>query len=108
MTIWLDNHLSPWIAEEFHEPCIQVRDLGLARAPDREIFVAARLQARVFITKDIDFAELVSRMGPPPGIILLTCGNTSASYVQTLLKTQLAAALHLITAGEPLVEIGGE
>jgi predicted nuclease of predicted toxin-antitoxin system len=112
VTIWLDSHLSPslatWIGEEFSEPCVQVRELGLARAPDREIFTAARLEARVFITKDSDFVELVSRLGPPPGIILLTCGNTSTSYVQTLLKGQLAAALQLIAAGEPLVEIGGE
>lgn len=112
MTIWLDNHLSPllaaWIGGEFGEPCVQVRDLGLARAQDREIFAAARVQARVFITKDSDFAELVSRLGPPPGIVLLTSGNTSTSHVRALLRSQLAAALQLIAAGEPLVEIGGE
>jgi predicted nuclease of predicted toxin-antitoxin system len=112
VTIWLDIHLSPalakWIGEEFGEPCIQLRDIGMARAQDRDIFSAARDQARAFITKDSDFAELVARLGPPPGIILLTCGNTSTSNIRGLLKTQLAAALQLISAGEPLVEIGGE
>jgi predicted nuclease of predicted toxin-antitoxin system len=51
VTTWLDNHLSPslakWIGEEFGEPCIQRRDLGLARAQDREIFAAAKVQARL-------------------------------------------------------------
>lgn len=112
MTIWLDNHLSPslakWIGEEFGEPCLQVRDIGMARALDRDIFFAARDQARVVITKDSDFVELVTRLGPPPGIILLACGNTSTSNIRKLLGAQLLAALQLISAGEPLVEIGGE
>ena len=93
---------------ELGQPCIQVRDLGMARAQDRDIFSAARDQALVFITKDSDFVELVARLGPPPGIILLTCGNTSTSNIRGLLKGQLATALQLIADGEPLVEIGGE
>ena len=109
MTIWLDNHLSPalaqWIATEFDEPCIQVRDMGLARARDRDIFSAARGAASMLITKDRDFVELVGRLGPPPGIILLTCGNTSTAHLRTMLRGKLASALALIRAGEPLVEI---
>lgn len=111
MTIWLDNHLSPalarWIAEEFGEPCVQVRELGFARAQDRDIFSAAKSAARALVTKDRDFAELVTRMGPPPGIVLLTCGNTSTAYVRSVLRDQFAEALRLVGAGEPLVEIGG-
>ena len=111
MTIWLDDHLSPalarWIGEEFDEPCVQVRDVGLARAQDRVIFDAARVAARAFITKDRDFAELVMRLGPPPAIILLTCGNTSTTYIRGVLRHQLAEALNMLAAGEPLVEIGG-
>jgi predicted nuclease of predicted toxin-antitoxin system len=110
VTIWLDNHLSPalarWIEGEFGEPCVQVRDLGLARAADRDIFWAARRSATVLISKDRDFAELVARLGPPPGIVLLSCGNTSTTYLREMLRGQLAAALNLIHAGEPLVEIG--
>ncbi|MGQ0532556.1 MAG: DUF5615 family PIN-like protein [Caulobacteraceae bacterium] len=112
MTIWLDNHLSPelatWIASEFGEACIQVRDVGLARAPDKSTFDAARAAASVFITKDRDFAELVTRLGPPPSIILLSCGNTSNVYLRTMLQGQLAAALTLTRDGEPLVEIGAQ
>jgi predicted nuclease of predicted toxin-antitoxin system len=106
----LDNHLSPalarWIGEEFGEPCIQVRDLGLARASDAEIF-AAKSAARAFVTKDRDFVELVVRLGPPPGIILLSLGNTSTAHVRATLREQLAEALRLVESGERLVEIGG-
>lgn len=108
MTIWLDNHLSPalarWIAERFGEACIQVRDLG--RAPDRDVFSAAQGAARVLVTKDADVAELVARLGPPPAIILLTCGNTSTAHLRTILASRLSTALDLIATGEPLVEIG--
>lgn len=110
MTIWLDNHLSPtlarWIGDEFGEPCIQVRDLGLARAEDRDIFAAARMAATTLITKDRDFADLVVRLGPPPSIVLLSCGNTSTAYVREVLRRQLGEALSMIRAGERIVEIG--
>ncbi len=112
MTIWLDNHLSPglarWIADEFGEPCFQVRDLGLARAADDAIFAAARQTASVFITKDRDFAELVTRLGPPPSIVLLSCGNTSTAFLRAFLAAQLGKAIALTRGGEPLVEIGNE
>lgn len=111
MSIWLDNHLSPrlasWIAEEFVRPCCQIRDLGLARASDASIFAAARVEGHILITKDRDFAELVARLGPPPAIILITCGNTSTAYLQSILRDRLPQALNLIGGGEPLVEIGG-
>jgi predicted nuclease of predicted toxin-antitoxin system len=110
VTIWLDNHLSPalaaWIESDFGEPCVQVRDVGLASAADKVIFDAARAAASVFITKDRDFAELVTRLGPPPSIVLLACGNTSNAYLRTMLRDQLTAALTLARGGEPLVEIG--
>jgi predicted nuclease of predicted toxin-antitoxin system len=110
VTIWLDNHLSPnlalWIGDAFGEPCVQVRDLGMARAADLEIFSAARRGATVLISKDRDFAELVARLGPPPGIILLSCGNTSTARLRDILDGRLGEALALIRNGEPLVEIG--
>jgi predicted nuclease of predicted toxin-antitoxin system len=111
VAIWLDNHLSPrlatWISQEFGEPCQQIRDVGMSRASDAMIFSAARVEARILITKDRDFAELVSRLGPPPAIVLLTCGNTSTAYLKAILRDKLARAFQLIGEGEALVEIGG-
>lgn len=112
MIIWLDNHLSPalarWISTEFKHECVVVRDLGLSRASDLAIFKGARDVASVFVTKDRDFAELVDRLGPPPAILLLTCGNTSTANLKVLLQDRLPAALAMIGGGEPLVEIGGD
>ncbi len=44
----------------------------------------------MLITKDHDFAELVSRLGPPPSIILLTIGNTSTAFGKATLGGHLA------------------
>ena len=112
MNIWLDNHLSPalaaWITDEFNHPTLVVRDVGLARAADIDIFQRAREIGAALMTKDRDFAELVDRLGAPPAIILLTCGNTSTAHLRVLLRERLPAAIALVEAGEALVEIGGD
>jgi predicted nuclease of predicted toxin-antitoxin system len=110
--IWVDAHLSPalarWITAEFGHPAQPVRDLGLREAKDRKIFDAARREETIILTKDADFVELVERLGPPPRIIWLTCGNTSEAVLRVLLRAALPRALELFTSGESLVEIGGE
>lgn len=107
--IWLDAHLSPalatWLAEEMGQAAAHLRTLGLRHAKDREIFTAARAANALLITKDADFVEMVQRLGPPPAIIWLTCGNTSNSALRSMLKTALPRACELIAGGESLVEI---
>lgn len=79
--IWIDAHLSPaiatWITDIFGVTAIALRDLGLRDAEDPEIFESAKAQGVIFMTKDSDFVDLVERLGAPPQIIWLTCGNTS-------------------------------
>lgn len=108
--IWLDAHLSPrlahWITERFGITAAPLRDLGLREAEDPDIWEAARKAGAILITKDADFEERVRRLGPPPHIIWLTCGNTSEARLQEIFAAHLPTALDLIRAGEPLVEIG--
>jgi predicted nuclease of predicted toxin-antitoxin system len=109
--IWVDVHLSPalarWIKAEFDVPAVALRDLSLQRSKDRQIFVAAREARAIVLTKDSDFAELVQVFGPPPHILWITCGNTSNSALQLILRKALPQALEMIKRGEPLVEITG-
>ncbi len=110
MTIWLDAQLSPllaaWLNWKFDVRAIAVRDLGLRDAEDEEIFQAAKQAGVVVLTKDADFLRLLDRFGPPPQVLWLTCGNTSNEQLQRVLLPVLPAALELLAAGEPLVEIG--
>ncbi|MGI0494471.1 DUF5615 family PIN-like protein [Alkalinema pantanalense CENA528] len=112
ITIWIDAHLSPaiatWITNTFAVTAIALRDLGLRDAEDPEIFEAAKAQGVILMTKDSDFIDLIDRLGTPPQIIWLTCGNTSNARLREILSSVLPAALELLRAGEKLVEISGD
>jgi len=109
--IWVDAQLSPalakWITTGLGHPAQSVRDLGLRSAKDRPIFEAARAANAIVLTKDADFVELVERLGPPPHVLWLTCGNTSNAALRALLRQALPKALDLVAEGEALVEISG-
>lgn len=112
MTVWIDAHLSPaiatWINNTFGITAFALRDVGLRDAEDPEIFEAAKAQGIILMTKDSDFVDLVERLGTPPQIIWLTCGNTSNTRLQEILTATLLDALELLRTGEALVEISGD
>jgi predicted nuclease of predicted toxin-antitoxin system len=112
MTIWVDAHLSPaiatWITTTFSITALALRDVGLRDAEVAEIFEAAKAQGVILMTKDSDFVDLVDRLGTPPQIIWLTCGNTSNARLRQILSITLPEALEFLRAGEALVEISGD
>ena len=73
MILWLDEHLSPqlavWITPTFGFEAVRIRDLGLARAKDREVFRAEAeavegahsCAAKKFISRFQAFAPLPPR-----------------------------------------------
>ncbi len=109
MKLWLDAQLSPeiapWISRQFGVEAIAVRDVGLRDAEDADIFTAAREADAVLLTKDSDFSIMVQRLGTPPRLIWLRCGNTSNESLRRVLDRTLREALSLIEGGETLVEI---
>lgn len=109
MILWIDAQLSPaiahWIKARHGIDARAVRDLGLRDAKDEEIFAAAREAGATIMSKDEDFAVLVERLGPPPHVLWITCGNTSNAALHVILETRLPTAVELIDRGEPLVEI---
>ena len=107
--IWIDAQMSPviaaWITANFPITCLAVRDVGLRDAEDREIFLEARKQSAIVMTKDSDFILLQNELGAPPKIIWITCGNTSNARLKEILTATLSEALELLYAGENLVEL---
>ena len=57
------------------------------------------------MTKDSDFLELQERLGAPPKIIWVTCGNTTNARLREVLSANLQKAVELLEGGEILVEI---
>ena len=111
MKIWLDAQLSPSVAAWLEESegvaeafAIQL-DPTLRSARDAEVFSKAGEAGAVVMTKDRDFVDLLGRLGPPPQVIWVTCGNTSNRTMRRILSSALPDAIALLRKGEPLVEI---
>jgi len=109
MKLWLDAQLSPemavWITENLGYDVVAVRDVGLRDASDVEIFSAAKRANVVLVTKDSDFSHLIHRLGAPPRVVWLRCGNTSNEVLRELLGRSLREAVKLLEEGETFVEI---
>ncbi|HEX8709440.1 MAG TPA: DUF5615 family PIN-like protein [Pyrinomonadaceae bacterium] len=109
MTIWIDAQMSPaiavWVSSNFAVNAVAIRGLGLRDVEDKEIFEAARRENAVVMTKDSDFVLLLDRLGAPPQVIWITCGNTSNARLKEILTKTLPKALELLKTGEELIEI---
>jgi predicted nuclease of predicted toxin-antitoxin system len=112
MIIWVVAQLSPfiadWICNELKFDAKAISDLGLRDANDEDIFNKAKVADAIVITKDIDFKILQYRLGAPPKIIWLTCGNTSNRRLKEILISHLHDAIELLNSGESIVEISGD
>jgi predicted nuclease of predicted toxin-antitoxin system len=97
MNIWVDAQLPPtlanWLTNTFDVEASSLRDIGLRDARDIEIFEAARTLNVIIMTKDSDFVDLVCRLGTPPQILWLTCGNVTNRNLRQLLTITLPDAL---------------
>lgn len=110
MRIYVDAQLPPgivrWLADNFNVDAIAVRDAGMRDAPDLAIFERARSERAAVLTKDSDFDDLVYRLGAPPKVIWVTCGNVSNVRLREIFATTFAAAMKLLETDEIVVEIG--
>jgi len=109
MTIWVDAQFSPviarWMTQNFPVDAAALRDIGLRDAEDEEIFAAAKDAGAIVMTKDSDFSNLLERLGAPPQVLWITCGNTSNARLKEILSATLPEALLLLDSGERLIEI---
>jgi len=109
MTFWLDEQLSPllaqWISEHFGVNCQSVVNLPVDRENDEDIFLYARQLNAIIVSKVSDFVHLVSRLGQPPQILWVTCGNRSNALIKELLLRAFPQAMALLAEGEPIVEL---
>lgn len=110
MKFWVDAQLPPvlakWLSEQFHVEAFALRTLGLRDATDAVIFQAAQQTGIVMISKDSDFVEMISRYGPPPQLIWVTCGNVTNRQLQIVFNNTFPASLELLAAGQAMIEIG--
>lgn len=80
----LDNNLSfrlvPGLLGAF-PGSVHVRDLGMHRAEDSEIWTFARERGLSIVSKDDDFYQRSVLLGHPPKVVWLRLGNCSTARV---------------------------
>jgi len=106
---WIDENLPPALAEWFSSRSglrgEHFRTLALSETPDRDIFLQARRDGAVIVTKDEDFANLVAALGPPPQVVWVRTGNVRTSTLLELFGGRLDALRERLDAGDPLVAV---
>jgi predicted nuclease of predicted toxin-antitoxin system len=100
-TIWTDTHISPaiakWLNEQFEVNAISFYKLNFHTETDHSIFMKAKENNVVFMTKDKDFINLLATFKAPPYIIFLKTGNISNAELKNILTRSFQRSLDLIT-----------
>ena len=79
---------------------VHLREEGLHRLPDPEIFRKAEKEDRVLLTFDLDFAEIVSISGSSTvSVVIFRLENTRTDNVISRLDHALREAGHFLTEG---------
>jgi predicted nuclease of predicted toxin-antitoxin system len=81
-----------------------LRDLGLQRLPDAEVFARAITEQRVVLTFDLDFGEIAAHCrGPWASVVVFRLADTTSSHVCARLDVALAAASEALERGAVVV-----
>jgi predicted nuclease of predicted toxin-antitoxin system len=110
MQLWNDAQLSPSLAPWINNTFIDIeakslKSIGLRDASDLEIFREAKKVNAIILSKDSDFLKILQKLGPPPKIIWVTCGNTSNERLKAILSFALPKAMDLLKKGENFIEV---
>ena len=108
MRFLVDNALSPRMAEGLRatgHDAVHVRDLGLARATDDELFELAAREDRVLLSEDTDFGTILAlRAEQRPSVLLFRrMSDRRAQTLLALLLVNLDAVAAALEAGAIVV-----
>jgi len=85
-----------WLRDQGHE-CIHLRDEGLQRMPDGEIFKKAAVENRIILTFDLDFGEVVATSGSRlPSVLIFRLRNARADHVIQRMEVALQHAAEVL------------
>lgn len=88
-----------WLIENRHD-ATHLRDEGLQRLPNGEIFRKAANEHRTILTFDLDFGEIAAlTQGKAPSVVVFRLRNTRAPHVISRLEAALAASSDALQAG---------
>lgn len=106
---WIDANLPPqladWLNEKFSVQAFSLKELGMLKTADKEIYNLASKKNIIILTKDEDFAELLRLNGAPPKVIWVTVGNISNEQLKIIILNCFERAVQQLETENNLVEI---
>jgi predicted nuclease of predicted toxin-antitoxin system len=104
----VDAQLPPALAriltERGHDAA-HVTDISPAETPDLELWQWAIDNGAVLVTKDEDFADMVTLRKPAPPVVWVRIGNTSRRALLEWFMPLLDEVVQRVEAGETLIEL---
>lgn len=99
----VSSQVVDWLREQGHE-ATHLREQGLQRLPDSEIFKKGIEEQRIVLAFDLDFGEIAALTGGlQTSVILFRLRNTTTPHVIERLQTALGAAEYALDRGCVLV-----
>jgi predicted nuclease of predicted toxin-antitoxin system len=99
----VDVRVATWLREHGHES-IHLRDQGLQRLPNGEIFTKAILEGRVIVTFDLDFGEIAAlARGRKTSVVVFRLHNTRTAHVLERLASVLPDCSSILERGAVVV-----
>jgi predicted nuclease of predicted toxin-antitoxin system len=89
MKLLLDQNLSYKLVQalaDIYPDCQHVRNIGLKTADDSIIWLYAKNNGYIIVSKDSDFHQRSFVWGYPPKVIWLKLGNCSTKMVENILR----------------------
>ena len=93
MKLLFDQNLAPRLTRDLSDiypDSAHVRDLGMSRASDRQIWDYAMEAGFVIVSKDNDFQQMSFVFGSPPKVIWIRRGNCSVRETERILRSNSA------------------
>jgi predicted nuclease of predicted toxin-antitoxin system len=107
--IWIDMNLPAtmknWFSDLSGYPCLHFADLGFEVESDVAVLDRARGMGTIILTKDRDFADLISVRGAPPQVVWLRIGNATNRRLRLLVSPLVPRIVRFIESGAHLIEV---
>lgn len=104
MKLLLDKNLAPALAARLADvfpDSLHVRDIGMTRAEDDQVWRYALEHGLAIVTKDSDFQERSQIAAIAPRIVWIRRGNCSTGEIEVLLRKHAAHISTLASEGTP-------
>ena len=93
MKLLYDQNLAPRLVKNLADlfpGSAHVRQLGMARAEDAEVWAYARDAGFTIVSKDNDFQQMSFLYGAPPKVVWVRRGNCSVGELESVLRSNAA------------------